>query len=261
MKFRLDSLLVLRNIVNSREKAKGHILAGDVIVNNRVITKPGIKVDDSVNIRFRSVKKYVSRGGYKLEQALSYFSLDVKNLVTVDIGSSTGGFTDCLIQNGARLVYSIDVGFNQIDYKFRVHPRVIVLEKVNAKNLTGDMFNHPIQLAVVDVSFISLTKVLEPIFNSIYDKRIIALVKPQFEVGQDISNFKGIVKQSIYHINALEKVNIYANSLGLYTYSAIHSPIKGPKGNIEFLIYLTDQKPPVNIDFKLIVDMAHKHLA
>jgi 23S rRNA (cytidine1920-2'-O)/16S rRNA (cytidine1409-2'-O)-methyltransferase len=260
MKLRLDSLLALRNIFDSREKAKGHILAGNIVVNNKVLTKPGMKVDDSVTIHLKNVKKYVSRGGYKLEQALKLFPIDVKGLVTVDIGASTGGFTDCLIQNGAKLVYSVDVGFNQIDYKLRVHPRVVVLENFNAKSLTKEVFDYPIQLAVVDLSFISLTKVLEPIILSINDKRIVALVKPQFEVGQEVSNFKGVVKHNKDHIKALEKVSLYANSIGLYVNSVTYSPIKGPKGNIEFLIYLTDQKLSINIDFKLTVDIAHKHL-
>ncbi|MDH4127859.1 MAG: TlyA family RNA methyltransferase [Spirochaetota bacterium] len=261
MKYRLDKILIDRKLVLSREKAKANILAGNVLVDNLPITKVGFLVSENAEIRIKKEDKYVSRGGIKLESALENLSIKVDNLVVLDIGSSTGGFTDCLLQHGAKLVYSVDVGTNQIDYKLRINPQVIVLENLNAKMLSNKHFNHNINLAVIDVSFISLSKVLLPIVSILTDKIILALVKPQFEVGKDINNFKGVVRSSEHHLMALNDVNNYAKSLGLYAKSACFSPIKGPKGNIEFFILWTNEEIEQEINFKSIVEEAHSNLS
>ena len=261
MKSRLDQLLVEKSFYSSREKAKRHIMAGDVLVDNKVITKAGLMIDAESNIRIKESDRYVSRGGYKLEKALNSFSVDVHQLNILDVGSSTGGFTDCLLQNKANFVYSVDVGYNQLDYKLRNHDQVKVLENLNAKNLAPDLFEHPLHLAVIDVSFISLTKILEPVLKVLSEKKIIALVKPQFEVGQDIPHFKGIVKSVEHHLLALKQVDDFAQSIGLFAQSVTYSPIKGPKGNMEFLIYWSDSGNDEQFDFDEIVKEAHEKLS
>ncbi len=260
MKYRLDQLLVQRNFYSSREKAKGHILAGDVIVDNKTITKVGSLVHADVDIRIKSQERYVSRGGYKLEKALKSFSIDVTDLVVIDIGSSTGGFSDCLLQHGAKYIYSIDVGYNQLSFTLRNHPQIKVYEKLNAKDLSKNLFDKPIQLAVIDVSFISITKILIPVLNILTDKRIIALIKPQFEVGNSVSHFDGIVKNSSDHIKAINDLKDFVLTQNLYTADLTYSPIKGPKGNIEYLIYLIDQDNNKEINTQAIVEESHKEL-
>ncbi len=260
MKYRLDQLIAERKLVPSREKARANIMAGNVLVNNVVITKAGYQVDEKADIRLKKEDKYVSRGGTKLEKALIQFNLDVQNQSILDVGSSTGGFTDCLLQHGAKMIYSVDVGYNQLDYRLRTNPQVIVIENFNARNLSPDLFQHPLDLAVIDVSFISLNKILQPVLSVLAQKRIIALIKPQFEVGNTISNFKGIVKQPEHHLQALNQVHDYAQSLGLFVKSATYSPIKGPKGNIEFFIQWTDKTNDNDVDLSNIVEQAHNFL-
>jgi len=259
MKYRLDQLLAQRQLYPSREKAKAHILAGDVLINDKVVTKAGYLIDDEADIRVKKQDRYVSRGGVKLEKALKDFQVDVTGLVILDVGASTGGFTDCLLQNGVQKVYCVDVGYNQLHYRLRSHPDVITLEKLNAKNLSSHYFNHPLNLAVIDVSFISLPSILSSILSVLAEKRIIALVKPQFEIGKDIPHFKGIVREAKYHLQAIEKVSNFATSIGMYPAMSTYSPITGPKGNMEFFIYLTDKPTPLP-DYELVVEEAHQKL-
>ncbi len=260
MKYRLDQLLYRKQLTPSREKARGHILAGNVLVNDEVITKVGCLVDEGVSLRLKANERYVSRGGLKLEKALKTFSIDVNDLVVLDVGSSTGGFTDCLLQQGVQWVYSVDVGYNQLDYRLRNHDQVIVMEKLNAKNLHPGLFDKPINLAVIDVSFISLTKILSSVLSVLKDKEIIALIKPQFEVGKQIAGFKGVIRFAEDHLKALHLVNDYALTLGLFIQSLTYSPIKGPKGNMEFLIHWSDHRSNEIIDFKSVVNEAHQGL-
>ncbi len=261
MKYRLDQLLYRKHLTPSREKARGHILAGNVLVNDEVITKVGYLVDEDVSLRLKVNERYVSRGGLKLEKAIESFSIDINDLIALDVGASTGGFTDCLLQHGAQQVYSVDVGYNQLDYRLRNHEKVVVMEKLNAKNLDSNLFDKPISLAVIDVSFISLTKILSSVLSVLRDKEVIALVKPQFEVGKEISGFKGVIRLVEDHLKALHLVNNYALSIGLFIQSLTYSPIKGPKGNIEFLIHWSDNESSETIDFKSIVDGAHQELS
>jgi len=260
MKYRLDKLLLMRNLVSSREKAKGYIMAGDVLVNREVITKVGAIVDESASIEIRRQAKYVSRGGLKLEKALESFSIDVSGFTLLDVGSSTGGFTDCLLQHGAEFVYSLDVGYNQLDYSLRNHPQVSVMEKVNVREIEQAMFDRGIDMAVIDVSFISLTKVLKPVYETVSHKRILTLVKPQFELGNDIPGFKGVVRQPHHQVLALERVGETAKLLGLTAHDATWSPVKGPKGNIEFLLYWAEGDCDKIISFESLVEEAHHEL-
>ncbi|GMT48539.1 MAG: TlyA family rRNA (cytidine-2'-O)-methyltransferase [bacterium] len=260
-KYRLDQLLYRKQLTPSREKARGHILAGNVLINDEVITKVGCLVDENVSLRLKVNERYVSRGGLKLEKAIQTFSIDVNGLIALDVGSSTGGFTDCLLQHGVQQVYSVDVGYNQLDYHLRNHDQVIVMEKLNAKNLDSKLFDKAINLAVIDVSFISLTRILSSVLSVLKDKEIIALIKPQFEVGRQISGFKGVVRLAEDHLKALHLVNDYALSIGLFTQSLTYSPMKGPKGNMEFLIHWSDHESKKLMDFKSLVNEAHQGLS
>lgn len=240
MKVRLDQHLVDKGFFSSREKAKSQILAGNVLVDNAVISKAGQLIKDDAEIRLKATEKYVSRGGYKLEKALKEFDIDVNNRTVIDVGASTGGFTDCLLQNGAALVYAVDVGYNQLDFRLRQNPNVISLEKVNARNIKPELFNEAVHFAVIDVSFISLTKILKPVLDILENKSIIALIKPQFEVGESISGFKGIVRDPNKWKESIEKIIAFSKEMDLKVLNLSFSPIKGPKGNVEFLIHLSD---------------------
>ena len=202
MKKRLDVLIFEKGLSASREKARALILSGNVLVNNFPKTKCGEKFNEDCKIKIKEKLPYVSRGGTKLIKALDTFSFDPKGMICVDIGSSTGGFTDVLLQKGAEKVYSVDVGTNQLAYSLRQNKRVIVMEKTNAKTLTTDMFKDDLNLAVIDVSFISLSSILEPVKNILNSKNIIALVKPQFEVGKLVKGFKGVVKNKEHWLMA-----------------------------------------------------------
>ena len=251
MKKRLDVILVDKGIVESREKAQALILSANVLVNEKPITKCGQQVDENVDIRIKEKIPYVSRGGLKLEKALEVFKVNPQGLVCIDVGSSTGGFTDVLLKRGAVKVFAVDVGTNQLAYTLRKDPRVISMEKVNARALKKEMFEAEIDLAVIDVSFISLTLILESVKSVLRNKQMVALVKPQFEVGESIDGFKGVVKEKEDMFNAIEKCIVFAETIGLYCKSACVSPIKGPKGNTEFFIYLTEEKN--NFDFRKLI--------
>lgn len=237
---RIDKLLVERGLVETRTKAQAMVMAGIVLVNEQRVSKPSDLFNNDAPIRLKGADdpatRFVGRGGVKLEAALREFHVDVNGLLCLDVGASTGGFTDCLLQNGARRVVAIDVGHNQIDYRLRNDPRVDVREGVNARHLAPEDFGEKFDLAVMDVSFISATKVLPavvPLLNG--DGRVVVLIKPQFEVGRGEVGKGGIVRDPEKHARVVEEVNRAASELGLDVVGVMESPIRGAEGNVEFL--------------------------
>ena len=242
MKKRLDLILVEQELLETREKAKREIMAGNVIVNEQVVTKAGtmFKDNDDLNIRIRNKLKYVSRGGLKLEKAIKTWNLDFKDKLVLDIGASTGGFTDCALQSGAKYVYSVDVGKNQLDWKLRNDERVFSIEEMHIKDLEKkDINNKKVDFIVIDVSFISLTKVI-PYFERFLAEngKIVMLVKPQFEVGREKIGRNGVVENEEYHDEAIKKVISFSKECGYELIGVEDSPIRGAKGNKEFLMLL-----------------------
>lgn len=239
MKERADRLLVDRGLVSSRERARALIMAGDVIIGDHKVDKPGQLVDTALAIRLKNDIPFVSRGGLKLQKALEYFAIDVQDLVVLDVGASTGGFTDCLLQRGAASVYAVDVGYGQLDWKLRQDVRVLSLEKTNIRYLEPETLPALADMAVIDASFISLDKVLPNTLRLIKDRgAIIALIKPQFEVGRGEVGKGGVVRDPEKHAAVIESVCALAGSLHLEVIGVTESPITGPKGNREFLVYL-----------------------
>lgn len=240
MKERLDVLLVKRNLAESREKAKAVIMAGNVFVDGQREDKAGASFSDEVQIEVRGhALPYVSRGGLKLEKAMANFDVSVKDKVCTDVGASTGGFTDCMLQNGARKVYAIDVGRGQLAWKLRQDERVVCMEKTNIRYVTLEDLGERIDFSSIDVSFISLTKVLEPIRDYLQDRgQIVALIKPQFEAGREKVGKKGVVREASTHVEVIDKVMEYAAGIGFCVLNLEFSPIKGPEGNIEYLVHL-----------------------
>lgn len=268
MKERLDVLLVKRNLAASREKAKAIIMSGNVFVDGEREDKAGTTFSEDVSIEIKGhTLKYVSRGGLKLEKAMTHFDISMEGKVCTDVGSSTGGFTDCMLQNGAVKVYAIDVGRGQLDWKLRQDERVVCMEKTNIRYVTPDNLGEPIDFSSIDVSFISLTKVLLPIRNYLKESgEIVALIKPQFEAGREKVGKKGVVREQSTHVEVIEAVTSYAISIGFYVKALEFSPIKGPEGNIEYLVHL--QKCPMEqagieekIDIKMTVGEAFATLA
>ena len=268
MKERLDVLLVKRNLVESREKAKAIIMSGNVFVEGQREDKAGSMFSDEVNIEIKGqTLQYVSRGGLKLEKAVANFDVDLQGKVCTDVGSSTGGFTDCMLQNGARKVFAIDVGRGQLAWKLRNDERVVCMEKTNIRYVTPEDLGERIDFSSIDVSFISLTKVLLPIRNYLKeDGQIVALIKPQFEAGREKVGKKGVVREKSTHYEVIELVLSYAVSIGFKVLDLDFSPIKGPEGNIEYLVHLQKTEEvgtlaDVNIDWKGIVENAFEDLA
>lgn len=260
-KQRLDSLLIERNLCSSRQLAQRLIRAGEVMVNQQVIDKPGTEIDTQAQIQVKQRSPFVSRGGEKLSKAIDYFKLNVAGRICIDGGISTGGFTDCLLQAGAKQVYGIDVGYGQVDWGLRNDPRVILLERTNLRYLTpeqlynaGDLSVSPLaenpieldtkksyaDLAVVDVSFISLTKILPALWHLLQPPcESVLLVKPQFEVGKGRVGKKGVVRDPVDQANAIFEVNCAAETLGWKYRGLTGSPLQGPAGNIEYLLWLS----------------------
>ena len=267
MKERLDVLLVKRNLAESREKAKAIIMSGNVFVEDQREDKAGTTFPEDVKIEVRGhVMPYVSRGGLKLEKAIKNFDVSVEGKVCTDVGSSTGGFTDCMLQNGAVKVFAIDVGRGQLDWKLRQDPRVVCMEKTNIRYVTPEDIGEPVDFSSIDVSFISLTKVLEPIRDYLTeDGEIVALIKPQFEAGREKVGKKGVVREKSTHHEVIEKVTSYAASIGFDILEIVFSPIKGPEGNIEYLVHLKKtQELPGKIlaqNLETVVDSAFDTLA
>lgn len=240
MKKRLDLLMMERALAPSREKAKAYIMSGDVYVDGQKEDKAGTMFPETVKIEVRgNTLPYVSRGGLKLEKAMNHFGVSLTGKVCMDVGASTGGFTDCMLQNGAQKVYSIDVGYGQLDWKLRNDPRVICMEKTNIRYVLPEHIQEPAAFSSIDVSFISLTKVLLPVRNLLTeDGEIVCLIKPQFEAGREKVGKKGVVRDPAVHLEVIEKVLGYAQSIALEPHHLSFSPIKGPEGNIEYLLHL-----------------------
>ena len=269
MKERLDILLVKRNLAPSREKAKAVIMAGNVYVDGQKEDKAGSTFPEDAVIEVRGhALPYVSRGGLKLEKAMRNFDLSVEGKVCTDVGASTGGFTDCMLQNGARKVFAIDVGRGQLDWKLRNDPRVVCMEKTNIRYVKPEDIGEPIDFSSVDVSFISLTKVLGPIREYLKENgHVAALIKPQFEAGREKVGKKGVVREQSTHLEVIRKVMDFSLSSGYDLLGLDFSPIKGPEGNIEYLVHLkkipdgTAADIPSKEEIKSVVAEAFQSLA
>ncbi len=244
MKKRLDILTFEQGLAESREKARALIMSGVVYVNGVKADKAGTSFDENVLIEVRGSRlKYVSRGGLKLEKALEVFPISVEDKVCLDIGSSTGGFTDCMLQNGAKHVYAIDVGRGQLAWKLRNDPRVTCMEKTNIRYVLPSDLPEKGSFASIDVSFISLTKVLQPVFSLLSDDGIIVcLIKPQFEAGREQVGKHGVVRDPAVHEEVIRKILEFSRTLNLYPVRLDYSPVKGPEGNIEYLVMLSKSR-------------------
>ena len=240
MKERLDVLLVQRGMAASREKAKAMIMAGEILVDGQREDKAGSMFPDTVTITQKGRPlPYVSRGGLKLEKAMTHFGLDLTGKICMDVGASTGGFTDCMLQNGAVKVYAVDVGHGQLDWKLRNDERVVCMERTNIRYVTPEDIQEPVQFVSIDVSFISLTKVLLPVRNLMEEgAEMTALIKPQFEAGREKVGKKGVVRDPAVHLEVIQTVISYAKSISFGVRHLEFSPIKGPEGNIEYLVHL-----------------------
>jgi len=239
-KNRLDVLLVEKGYFETREKARGAIMAGLVFVDQQKSDKPGTKVNvDSDFLVKGPLIPYVSRGGLKLEKAINSFNIDLKNKVCMDVGASTGGFTDCMLMNGATKVYSIDVGYGQLDYKLRTDDRVVVMERTNIRHVKPEDLKDVADFVSIDVSFISLKLVL-PVVKTLIkeDSEIVALIKPQFEAGKERVGKKGVVRDKNVHIDVVNEIINYSREIGFKVLDLSYSPVKGPEGNIEYLLHI-----------------------
>ena len=263
VKKRLDVLLVERGYADTRTKAQAIIMSGLVYVQGQKSDKPGTSYEENVDIEVRTGGcPYVSRGGLKLEKALRDFGVDPTNFVCSDSGASTGGFTDCLLQQGAQKVFAIDVGYGQLDWKIRSDPRVVVMERTNIRYVTPEQLGEALDLSVVDVSFISL-KIVLPVIKSLLKPtgQVLCLIKPQFEAGKDKVGKKGVVREPAIHQEVLDQFVEHVTQTGFRILGMTFSPVKGPEGNIEFLAHLTlDDKPGITPDTALIVTQAHETL-
>ena len=238
-KERIDRLLVIRAFAETREKAKALVMEGQVFVNGIRVEKPGALIPVNCNIEIAGGLKYVSRGGIKLQEAITRFNIQVAGKTAIDVGASTGGFTDCLLQHGAVRVYAVDVGYGQLDWKLRNDSRVVVLERTNIRYLEKSSISEPVDMATVDVSFISLLKVLPKVREFLKENAdVIALIKPQFEVGKGQVGKGGIVRDPQKHLAVVESIKTASLTMGFHVKGTIKSPISGAKGNEEFFIHL-----------------------
>lgn len=266
-KKRLDLILVEQGFFDSREKAKKHIMAGVIFNKDGIrLDKPGMNYPEDIELEIRGkVNPYVSRGGLKLEKAMADYGLDLTDKVCMDIGASTGGFTDCMLQNGAEKVFSVDVGYGQLDWKLRQDERVINMERTNIRHVTAEDIGDPLDFCSIDVSFISLKLVL-PVAKSLLTElgELVFLIKPQFEAGREHMKKSGVLRDAKVHKKVLKDVLAFADSMGIQLIGLTFSPIKGPKGNIEFLAYGTFDETVKGLDFNLladsVVDDAHSTL-
>jgi len=258
-KTRLDVLLVERGLIESRERAKAIVMSGSVYIAGTRAEKPGMQVDDEISVEIRGVPVYVSRGGQKLEKALELFAISPEGKVCIDCGASTGGFTDCLLKRGAKLVYAVDVGYGQLAWSVRNDPRVVVMERTNIRHVTANMFEPEPELAVIDVSFISLALVL-PVVRELLPKdgEVLCLIKPQFEAGRGQVGKKGVVRDPETHKKVLDDFISNAIRSGFAPRGLTYSPLKGPEGNIEFLGWLSCSGDSEIIDINAIVMESYK---
>ena len=252
-KERLDILLVEKGIFTSRERAKTSIMAGKIFVDGQRVDNAGEKVNIDAEIIFKGQEiPYVSRGGLKLEKAIKEFDICLNDKVCMDIGASTGGFTDCMLQNGAKKVFSVDVGYGQFAWKLRTDERVVCMERTNIRYVTPDDIGEPVDFASIDVSFISLMKIMPATKELLSDKgEVVALIKPQFEAGKEKVGKKGVVRDINVHKEVVKSIVDYLYSENLNVLSLSYSPIKGPEGNIEYLVYFTKDK---NLESKFLLD-------
>lgn len=266
MKKRLDVLIYEKGLCESREKAKAIIMAGQVYVDNQKADKCGTQYDENVKLEVRGdTLKYVSRGGLKLEKAMNNFDLDLNGKITMDIGASTGGFTDCMLQNGAKKVYSIDVGYGQLAWKLRSDERVVNLERTNFRNVTEEQVPDKIDFFSIDVSFISL-KLLLPVARNLLAENgeAVCLIKPQFEAGRENVGKKGVVRDPKIHEMVVEDIRSFCLQNGYSVLNLDFSPVKGPEGNIEYLIHIRKSDEPellTDVDVKELISLSHSTLA
>lgn len=259
-KLRLDVAMTERGLAESRQKAQAIIMAGQVFVNGQKVDKAGAPVapDAAIEIHGKTLK-YVSRGGLKLEKAMACWPITLEHRICADIGASTGGFTDCMLQNGADRVYSVDVGYNQLDYRLRIHPKVVCMERTNARYLTREQIPEELDFFSVDVSFISLELILPAVRPLMKEGgQGVCLVKPQFEAGRDKVGKKGVVRDPAVHLEVLEHFLEHAAKAGFTVLDVTFSPIKGPEGNIEYLGWLqAGDGPAYSGDLKALVQQSH----
>lgn len=264
-KVRLDVYMVEKGLAPSREKAKAIIMAGQVYINNQKCDKAGQNIEEGTTVEIRGeTLKYVSRGGLKLEKAMAEFPITLEEKTTMDIGASTGGFTDCMLQNGAVKVFAVDVGYGQFAWKLRQDPRVVNMERTNIRYVTPEQIGIPIDFASIDVSFISLKLVLPVVYELLADNgEVVALIKPQFEAGRSQVGKKGVVRDIKVHYEVVENTITAATKFGFTVAGLTFSPIKGPEGNIEYLVYLKKNGNGETItpaDIKAVVDRSHNTL-
>ena len=265
MKKRLDMMLVERALAPSREKAKAYIMAGQVYVDGQKEDKAGSMFTETVKVEVRgNTLPYVSRGGLKLEKAMNEFDVSLERKVCMDVGASTGGFTDCMLQNGAKKVYAVDVGYGQFAWKLRQDERVVCMEKTNIRYVTPNDIDDELDFASVDVSFISLTKVLGPARALLKDGgEMVCLIKPQFEAGREKVGKKGVVRDKSVHEEVVNNIISFALSNGFSVLDLEYSPIKGPEGNIEYLVHIKKTDDPIkeeSVDIHSVVEAAHGEL-
>ena len=259
MKERIDVLMFEKGLVKSREMAKSLVMEGQVYIGEKRIDKPGMQVEDDSVITVRETLKYVSRGGLKLEKAIDAFKIDLTGAVCMDIGASTGGFTDCMLQNGAKRVYAVDVGYGQFAWKLRCDERVKCFERTNIRYFDNSLLEDELDFVSIDVSFISL-KLVFPKVSEILKKNccLVALIKPQFEAGRDKVGKKGVVRDISVHKEVIENVSEYASQNGFSAVGLDFSPIKGPEGNIEYLIYLLNDGKGIKAQTGVIEDVLNR---
>lgn len=263
MKQRLDIVLTEKNLVDSRARAKAIIMAGKVLVNGQRVDKAGTLIAEDAEIRLLGEDMpFVSRGGLKLRKALDVFGINLVGRMAADIGASTGGFTDCMIQRGAKMVYAIDVGYGQLAWKLRVNLQVVNMERTNIRNVTRKKFYYGLpSFASIDVAFISLEKVLPVVFDVLTDSgEVVALIKPQFEAGREHVGKRGVVRDKKIHAAVIERVLTFATEIGFKICGLDFSPIKGPEGNIEYLAHLTKVGDAADVEILSVVNSAHGEL-
>ena len=264
MKERLDVLLVKKGLAESREKAKAIIMSGIVYVDNNKEDKAGQTFNEDALIEVRgNTLRYVSRGGLKLEKAMNCFGVTLEGKIAMDVGASTGGFTDCMLQNGAVKVYSVDVGHGQLAWKLRNDERVVCMEKTNIRYVTPDDVADKMDFASIDVSFISLKKVLPAVYDLLTDVgEVVCLIKPQFEAGREKVGKKGVVREQSVHVEVVDMIVSFAREMGFVTLDLSYSPIKGPEGNIEYLLYITKDtsREGREFDINALVKESHEKL-
>ena len=262
MKQRLDLILVQQGLAPSREKAKAMIMSGIVFVNGQREDKAGSTFDEKAAATIEihgNTLRYVSRGGLKLEKAVEQFGFSLQDKVCMDVGASTGGFTDCMLQNGAKKVFSIDVGRGQLDWKLRNDDRVVCMEKTNMRYVKPEDIGEPVDFVSIDVSFISLTKILNPVKDCLKEQgQVVCLIKPQFEAGREKVGKKGVVRDTKVHEEVIKMIMDFAVSIGFTLLHLDYSPIKGPEGNIEYLLHLENAQGEHRVDAQMIQDVVKR---